>query len=64
MYKDFFEYDLDDMLKHYEIENPSEWKNEWVYVEIEPTTKDSSMKEFLESYKDKIEEIMEAFLNT
>lgn len=44
--------------------DPSEWKNEWVYVEIVPTTKDSTMQEFLESYKGKIERIKNAFLNT
>lgn len=44
--------------------DPSEWKNEWVYVEIEPTTKGNTMKKFLESYKGKIEKIKNAFLNT
>lgn len=43
---------------------PQEDKNNWVYVRIEPTTKDSPMQKFLESYKDKIEEIKSAFLNT
>lgn len=43
---------------------PLEDNKDWVYVAIEPTTKDSYMQEFLESYKDKIEKIKKAFLNT
>lgn len=43
---------------------PLEDNNDWVYVRIEPTTKNSPMKEFLESYKGKIEKIKNAFSNT
>lgn len=43
---------------------PQEDNNDWVYVRIEPITKGSPMKEFLESYKGKIEKIKNAFSNT
>ncbi|MBP5438705.1 MAG: PD-(D/E)XK nuclease family protein, partial [Treponema sp.] len=65
------EFNKNDISKYKQIlsqsipsEAPQEDKKNWVYVRIEPITKNGPMQKFLESYKGKIEEIKNAFLDT